>query len=74
MNKLKLDLEKLVVESFKTEQDADSKGTVFAHHSEHSVCVDSGCDSYCSCYMTCGDGSCDSGCTMKGSCDCPITA
>lgn len=68
MKKLRLDLEKLVVETFKTQQDVDEKGTVHAHHSIHSVCVGSGCDSYCSCYVTCDDGTCASGCTVQ-----PIT-
>lgn len=64
MKKLKLELETLRVESFEIAHE-EKRGTVHAHHSDHSVCVGSGCASDCSCYMTCEDATCGSGCTFQ---------
>ncbi len=60
MKKLHLDLDALSVESFATAEGEKERGTVHGHVSAASVCVASGCNTYCSCYESCIQGVCGS--------------
>jgi hypothetical protein len=68
MNKLKLQLEDLLVDSFDTTTPAKSKGTVFGEQCTcYTQCTCPGCPT---CYASC-NGSCDASCngTCAASCD-----
>ncbi len=71
MHKLKLDLDRLIVESFDTDASGIARRGTVRGHSGFSVgaftCVVNTCDScYDTCY-SCG-GSCGAGCTGGNSC------
>jgi hypothetical protein len=74
MNKLKLNLDELSVESFDTTKSEKSKGTVFGEQCTcYTQCTCPGCptcDGTCpaTCPYTCDDASCGASC--GGSCDC----
>ena len=73
MNKLKLQLDDLTVESFDTTAARDEKGTVFGEQCTcDTACTCPGCptcDITCpnTCYETCDDASCY-GATCEGTC------
>jgi hypothetical protein len=76
MNKLKLQLDDLAVESFDTACRAKDKGTVFGEQCTcYTVCTCPGCptcDATCpnTCYYTCDDNTCADTCGGLSYCYC----
>ncbi len=77
MNKLKLNLDELAVESFDTTRSEKAKGTVFGEQCTcYTQCTCPGCPTcYATCNYTCDDATCPNCPTCyascNGTCNCP---
>ena len=80
MEKLKLNLDEIKVESFETIQPGSKQGTVLGQQTGTNVCVTCGythCDEYTCGDATCAGGTCDGGNTCYCTIDdpgCPTVA
>jgi hypothetical protein len=83
MNKLKLDLDELSVESFDTAFSADAKGTVLGKQDSAYTCgtcagyytCDASCDASCNgtCFNTCAGATCNGTCGFSCAPSCYAT-